>query len=213
MRTIKLSQYAKENAVTYQTVFSWYQKGLLKGVRKLPTGKLVIDVENSQSSTNENNLNVKVALYARTSSSQNKKLLSDQLARLESYAAAKGYTVIKSVKEFGSGLSDTRDGLASILKTVDKYDKIIVEHRDRLSRFGFGWFQLFARGKIEVINESKSDAAEITEDLISIIHCFAAKMYGLRRKKRKLIETIKSETTNECDDTSDDLSVTKENQK
>lgn len=213
MRTIKLSQYAKENAVTYQTVFSWYQKGLLKGVRKLPTGKLVIDVENSQSSTNENNLNVKVALYARTSSSQNKKLLSDQLARLESYAAAKGYTVIKSVKEFGSGLSDTRDGLASILKTVDKYDKIIVEHRDRLSRFGFGWFQLFARGKIEVINESKSDAAEITEDLISIIHCFAAKMYGLRRKKRKLIEAIKSETTNECDDTSDDLSVTKENQK
>lgn len=45
MRTIKLSQYAKENAVTYQTVFSWYKKGLLKGVRKLPTGKLVIDVD------------------------------------------------------------------------------------------------------------------------------------------------------------------------
>lgn len=55
MRTIKLSQYAKENAVTYQTVFSWYRKGLLKGVRKLPTGKLVIDVDEMCCNDDESN--------------------------------------------------------------------------------------------------------------------------------------------------------------
>ena len=118
-------------------------------------------------------------------------MLDEQLKRLETYAASRGYTIIRSVKEFGSGLNDTRKGLGLILKKIDECDKIIVEHRDRLTRFGFNWFQLFTNNKIEVMNETKTSEEEITQDLISIIHSFAAKIYGLRKKQRKIVELIK----------------------
>ncbi|MCI7224812.1 MAG: recombinase family protein [Mollicutes bacterium] len=77
-------------------------------------------------------------LYARTSSSKNKTLLENQVKRLEQYAIAKGYKIKQIVKEYGSGLNDERKLLSKILKD-DNYDKIIVENKDRLTRFGFNW--------------------------------------------------------------------------
>ena len=86
------------------------------------------------------------------------------------------------VKEYGSGLNDERKLLSKILKD-DNYDKIIVENKDRLTRFGFNWIQLLTGNRIEVINESKEKDEDITKDLISIIHCFSARIYGLRRSQ------------------------------
>ena len=114
VRTIKLSQYAKEQGVKYAAVWHWHRKGLISGIRSLPSGKLVIDLPEIDELEKISN-DINVVLYARTNSSQNKKLLEDQLKRLELYAAAKGYKVVRSVKEFGSGLNDKRVGLSSIL--------------------------------------------------------------------------------------------------
>lgn len=55
--------------------------------------------------------------------------------------AAKGYKVKQVIKEFGSGLNDERKQLVKVLKE-NQYDKIIVENKDRLTRFGFNWFQI-----------------------------------------------------------------------
>ena len=77
--------------------------------------------------------------------------------------------------------------MSKILKE-DKYDKIIVEHKDRLTRFGFNYIQLLTGNRIEVINEVKEEDEDITQDLISIIHCFSARIYGLRRSKRLKIK-------------------------
>lgn len=71
----------------------------------------------------------------------------------------------------------------NILKD-NKYDKIIVKHKDRLARFGFNYIQLLTGNKIEVINEAKKEGEDITQDLILIIHCFSARIYGLHRSKR-----------------------------
>jgi len=188
VRTLKLSQYAKEQGVKYAAVWNWYRKGLISGVRSLPSGKLVIDLPDN--TTNSRSDEIRVALYARTNSSQNKKLLDDQLQRLEQYAASRGYKVVRSVKEHGSGLSDTRSGLASIFSNIESYDKIVVEHKDRLTRFGFDWFQLFAKNKIEVINESKIEALEIVDDFVKIIHCFASNADYIQKKKKQLIEIM-----------------------
>lgn len=100
---------------------------------------------------------------------------------------AKGYKIKQIIKEFGSGLNDNRKQLSKILKE-DKYDKIIVEHKDRLTRFGFNYIQLLTGNRIEVINEAKEDDEDITQYLISIIHCFSARIYGLRRSKRLKIK-------------------------
>jgi len=189
VRTLKLSQYAKEQGVKYAAVWNWYRKGLISGVRTLPSGKLVIDLPDS-STANSRSDEIRVVLYARTSSSQNKKCLDDQLRRLEQYAASRGYKVIRSVKELGSGLSDTRPGLTSILSNIELYDKIVVECKDRLARFGFNWFQLFTKNKIEVINELKTETSEVTDDLVEIIHHFASNVDYIQKKKKMLIEIM-----------------------
>lgn len=72
--------------------------------------------------------------------------------------------------------------------------EIIVAHKDRLVRFGFEWFELFCSNhgaKITVINlDSCSPEEEMTKDLLSIVHCFSSRLYGLRKYKKKLVEQI-----------------------
>ena len=190
---MKLSQYAKKIGVGYQTVWNWYKDGLIKNAYQLPSGTIIVPDD-----MDENTEQYGVILYARTSSSQNKKLLDGQVERLTNYAAAKGYKVKQIVKEFGSGLNDERKQLTKILQE-NKYDKIIVEHKDRLTQFGFNWIQLLTGNRIEVINETKEKDEDIVKDLISIIHCFSARIYGLRRSQRFVtkVKQIMEETENE----------------
>lgn len=191
---MKLSQYAKEIGVCYKTAWNLYKANKIPGAYQLQSGTVIVPNNiNKQQQTNKG-----VILYARTSSSQNKKLLENQVERLKDYAFAKGYKIKQVVKEYGSGLNDERKQLSQILKDND-YDKIIVENKDRLTRFGFNWIQLLTGNRIEVINEAKEKDEDITKDLISIIHCFSARIYGLRRsqnlknKIKKDIEDIEKE--------------------
>ena len=190
---MKLSKYAKELGVDYRTAWNWFKSGKIEGAYQTPTGTVIVpDIKNEQSKT------YGVILYARTSSSQNKDLLDNQVKRLEDYAAAKGYKVKQVVKEFESGLNDERKQLTKILQE-NKYDKIIVEHKDRLTRFGFNYIQLLTGDRIEVINESKEKDEDLVKDLISIIHCFSARIYGLRRSQRlkSKIKQVIEDTNNE----------------
>ena len=191
---MKLSQYAKEIGVCYKTAWNLYKANKIPGAYQLQSGTVIVPNNiNEQQQTNKG-----VILYARTSSSQNKKLLENQVERLKDYAFAKGYKIKQIVKEYGSGLNDERKQLSQILKDND-YDKIIVENKDRLTRFGFNWIQLLTGNRIEVINEAKEKDEDIIKDLISIIHCFSARIYGLKRsqnlknKIKKDIEEIEKE--------------------
>ena len=190
---MKLSKYAKELGVDYRTAWNWFKSWKIEGAYQTPTGTVIVpDIKNEQSKT------YGVILYARTSSSQNKDLLDNQVKRLEDYAAAKGYKVKQVVKEFGSGLNDEIKQLTKILQE-NKYDKIIVEHKDRLTRFGFNYIQLLTGDRIEVMNESKEKDEDLVKDLISIIHCFSARIYGLRRSQRlkSKIKQVIEDTNNE----------------
>ena len=175
---MKLSQYAKELGVCYKTAWNLFKQNKINGAYQLESGTVRVPNNIFDNNTQENG----VILYARTSSSKNKTLLENQVKRLEQYAIAKGYKIKQIVKEYGSGLNDERKLLSKILKD-DNYDKIIVENKDRLTRFGFNWIQLLTGNRIEVINESKEKDEDITKDLISIIHCFSARIYGLRRSQ------------------------------
>ena len=193
---MKLSKYAKELGVDYRTAWNWFKAGKIDGAYQTPTGTVIVpdNIKNKQSEM------YGVILYARTSSSQNKDLLDNQVKRLEDYAAAKGYKVKQVVKEFGSGLNDERKQLTKILQE-NKYDKIIVEHKDRLTRFGFNYIQLLTGDRIEVMNESKEKDEDLVKDLISIIHCFSARIYGLRRSQilKSKIKQVIEDTNNETE--------------
>ena len=190
---MRLSEYAKANGVKYKTAWAWWKKGQIKG-KQLPSGTIVVDV--AQKTDNE----AKACIYARVSSAENKDNLERQASRLTEYAYARGYKVYKVVKEVGSGLNDNRKKLAKVL-TDNNYNILIVEHKDRLARFGTNYMKLLleAQGKkLEIVNEAENRKDELMSDLIAIITSFCARLYGMRRSKRKtekIIQELQSDAT------------------
>ncbi len=176
----KLSDYAKENSVTYRTAWNRFKAGKIRGAF-MEDGHVKIPVSNFDKELTN------VVLYARVSNNDRKDSLNDQLKRLENFAINNGYKIVKSVKEVGSGMNDNRTQLTNILKT-DSWDLIIVENKDRLTRFGFNYIKLLLNKQnkdILVINQQESEKHEILTDLISIIYSFSARIYGLRKKKNR----------------------------
>ncbi len=182
----KISTYAKENELTYMAVWRMVKKDLLPH-EFLPSGSIRI-IDDMQETNNC------VALYARVSSSENKNNLDKQLGRLESFAIAKGWTIKHSVKEIGSGLNDKRKKLEKLLTYTD-YDILLVEHKDRFARFGTNYVSLLlsqTKRKLFIINEKEENSHEdLMQDFVSIITSFTARLYGLRRSKRKTEKMIK----------------------
>jgi len=184
---IKLSEYAKVNCMEYRTAYEHWLKGIVKG-KQLVTGTILVFAEDED--IEEGNL---VATYARVSSSENKNNLERQSERLVSYANAKGYCVVKSIKEIGSGLNDERKGLYKLLDD-ESIKIIIVEHKDRFSRFGINYIKLLLEKqgrKLVIINEAATDEEDLMQDFVSIITSFTARLYGKRRSKRKTEKIIK----------------------
>jgi predicted site-specific integrase-resolvase len=189
---MKLSEYAKKTGISYQTAWRMWKRGQLNAYQ-LPTGTVVVKIEDEPTS-----VDLIACIYARVSSAENKKNLEAQAQRLTNYAIARGYRIYKVVKEVGSGLNDNRKQLAKIL-VDDNYNILIVEHKDRLARFGTNYLSLLLEKtgkKLEIVNLADNSKDELMQDLIAIITSFCARLYGLRRSKRKT-EKIIEELTNE----------------
>lgn len=188
---MKLSEYAKQNSVTYRTAWNWYKAGKIPNARQLQTGTVVID------DTPNINMDEYTVIYCRVSSAENKSNLDSQADRLTQFCMAKGWTINQIVKECASGLNDQRPKLTKIL-TDRKATRIVVEHKDRLTRFGFNYIKvLYPECDIVVVNECE-DNQDLMEDFISVITSFCARIYGKRRTQRKTEAIIK--TLNEDDE-------------
>lgn len=162
-----------------------------------PDGKHIRIIEDE-----DKKLTDAVGIYARVSSSENNGNLERQKERLENYCAARGYKILRTVTEIGSGLNDKRPKLENLL-TDESIKLIVVEHSDRLARFGLNYIQklLELQGrKIEVINEQSNDRDDLMQDFVSIITSFCARLYGMRRNKRRTEQIIQElERQNETD--------------
>ena len=183
---MKLSQWAKKNSLTYRRAWELFKQGKIPNARKIISGSVVVDDEAPK-------CEMKIAVYARVSSSENRDNLERQAERLVSYCNANGWKVEKVIKEVGSGLNDNRKQLEKLL--MDKsITMIVVEHSDRFSRFGMNYIQklLECQGrKIEIVNKKISDRDDLMQDFVSIITSFTARLYGQRRTKRKTEQLIK----------------------
>lgn len=190
---IKVSEYAERMSLHIRTVYRYYHSGKIQGYQDDVTGTIFI--LNPFKKGAESNLNNAVVLYARVSSSENKDNLEKQLDRLRLYANAKGYRVVKEIKEIGSGLNDKRAKLNNLLENdLDTFSILLVEHKDRLTRFGFNYIDILLKThnkEIEVINLVDSDREDLVQDFISVITSFCARVYGQRRSKRKTEALIK----------------------
>jgi predicted site-specific integrase-resolvase len=184
---MKLADYAKQMGVRYETAWRWYRDGKIQGRR---VGAHTIIITEGQASPEETQP-ARVAIYARVSSHEHQANLDRQAERLVSYCADKGYQVSRVIKEIASGVNDSRPKLLALLED-QAITLIVVEHRDRLTRFGFRYLDTLLQGQgraLEVINQAENETEELMADLTAILYCFTARLYGQRRAKRTT-ETI-----------------------
>ena len=185
---MKLSKWAKKMGISYRRAWQMFKDGQIPEAKQLPTGTIVVLEEEKDALPKDT-----VAIYARVSSHENKDNLERQLERLKEYAMARGWKIIYVVKEIGSGVNDARPKLIGLLKKKN-YSILLVEHKDRLTRFGFNYLKLLTenQGKtIEVVNSAEEEKEDIVQDFVSVIYSFAAKLYGLKRAKRKTEKIVK----------------------
>jgi putative resolvase len=178
---MKLSDYAKQQGVRYETAWRWFRDGKIKGHR-IGAHTILVDEEKPTLLPKP-----KVAVYARVSSAENKVNLESQAERLVAYCTAKGYQVAKVVKEVGSGVNDGRPKFLALLED-QSIGLIVVEHKDRATRFGFRYLEtlLKAQGRtLEVVNQTENSTEDLLADLTAIIYSFCVRLYGQRRAKRK----------------------------
>jgi len=176
---MRLSVYAKKTGVTYKTAFRWWKAGKLDAYQ-MDTGTIIV----REPATSAEQL--QVALYARVSSADQKEDLERQMQRLKDYAASKGYQVTKMVSELASGLNDRRPKLMKLL-TDASVGIVVIEHRDRLTRFGFNYIEQLMQmqgRRLEVIFPSDTDN-DLVDDFIAVITSMASRIYGRRTSKRR----------------------------
>jgi predicted site-specific integrase-resolvase len=180
---MKLSVWAQKQGIHYQTAWRMAKSGRLR-THRLPTGGFIVDefVEGEG-----------VALYARVSSADQRADLDAQVGRLAAYAAKEQLTVVKIVTEVGSGLNGSRRKLKKLLRDP-VVQTIVVEHRDRLMRFGSEYLESVLQAgnrRLLVVNpeEIKDD---LVQDMIAVLTSLCARLYGRRSAKNRAQRAVES---------------------
>ena len=188
----KLTEAAKLLSVNPWTLRRWVYSGKAPSI-KSETGRVYIPGSwlSEQLGEEPASTDIRCALYARESSSENKAAMESQVDGLTRYAQAKGYQIVSVTKEFASGLNDNRKKFHALLQKRD-FDVLLVKNKDHLTRFGFRWFEALSPFRIEVINLAENSTNDLMEDLIAILTSFASGLYGQRRGRQKTDAAIKA---------------------
>ena len=180
---MKLKKWAQQQGIAYVTAWRWFRDGKLP-VRSYKTATGMILVEEQQGNTSSSA--VETVVYARVSSYPKKDDLQRQAERCYEFCIKNGWPIRQVVKEVASGMNDHRPKLMKLL--ASRPGRIVVEHKDRLTRFGFGYFeQLLPMIGCEliVLNRDVEEPTDLMKDLVSVITSFCCRLYGLRRGHNK----------------------------
>ena len=147
----------------------------------------------------DNNITIKqkkLICYCRVSSQKQKEDLERQINVMK-----EKYPNHLIISDIGSGLNFKRKGLLDIINMAIKNEinEVVIAYKDRLARFGYDLIEIILKehsnANIIILNktEEKTTEQELTEDIISIMNVYVAKINGLRKYKTQLTKTIKEE--------------------
>lgn len=178
---------------TTQTLQRWDRLGLLKAQRT-PTNRRYYTHDQYLQVIGQKAKDQKIVAYCRVSSAAQKNDLASQKTAVEQFCIAAGKPIGLWLQDIGSGLNYRRQNFVALMEMVERGEvsEIVIAHKDRLVRFGYEWFEKFCRDHgtaLTVMNaETLSPEEEMTQDWLSIIHCFSSRLYGLRKYKKKIAQ-------------------------
>ena len=190
---MKANEVLKILKVARPTLTKYVKDGRLK-VTLLSNGFYDYD-EDSVFSLAKISTNRKCVVYARVSTQKQKKDLENQISVITEYANKNGYQVDKVYSDIASGLNYDRKSFKEMINEIieRRIKCVFIKDKDSLTRVSFEmWKQLFKNFNCEliVINETQNneyEEKEIFADIISLVHCFAKRMYSQRRKKKMIL--------------------------
>ena len=132
-----------------------------------------------------------VVVYARVSSHDQRSDLDRQVARLTAWATEHGLEVRQAVCEVGSGLNGKRPKLRRVLSDPDAR-VLVVEHRDRLARFGVEHLEaaLSAQGRRIVVADPGERTDDLVRDMIEVLTSMCARLYGRRGARNRAMRAL-----------------------
>jgi len=197
-KLITIREAAETLSVSTKTLRRWDDTGVLLAIKTNGGHRRYLqdDIDKFTKTyvpKNDNGNKEVVATYSRVSSHKQKQKgdLDRQSIRLSEYCAKKKMFVEYIIKDVGSGLNDTRNGLNKLINLVidKKINKVIIEHKDRLTRFQYNLIEKFFNSYgVEIIHVEKNDVSEeedLATDIVSLMASFSGKLYGKRSAKRR----------------------------
>jgi predicted site-specific integrase-resolvase len=140
----------------------------------------------------------RIVAYCRVSSAAQRPDLANQRRVLEQFTGVRGLAGVEFVEEVGGGLDFGRKRFLALMDAVGRGELaiLVLAHPDRLRRFGYEWFTHYAAlhgCELLVLNqEHLSPEQEMVRDLMTIVHCFSSRGYGLRNDRRQLHVALES---------------------
>ena len=193
----KPKDFANLLGVSVKTLQRWDRDGILKANRTLTDRRYYTYNQYLQFKGIISDTDCRqTVIYARVSTRNQKDDLQNQVTFLRQFCNARGMIVDQCIEDYGSGLNYNRKKWNDLLDEVmeQKIKTIVITHKDRFVRFGYDWFEKFCmkfNTSITVVNnEDLSPQEELVQDIVSILHVFSCRLYGLRKYK-KLIEEDK----------------------
>lgn len=189
---LKPKDFAEKIGVTVKTLQNWDNDGTLKAQRTPTNRRYYAEQQYLEYIGQGKSSQRKVVAYARVSNAGQKDDLANQVEFLRNYANGKGIILDEVITDIGSGLNYKRKKWNQLLDSImsNEIDTVYITYKDRFIRFGYDWFEKLAHKfntQIVVLNNPDlSPTEELTEDLVSIIHVFSCRIYGLRKYKKKI---------------------------
>lgn len=183
---MKLADWARKNGIDYKTAYRMFRAGTLP-VRseQFATGTIVVHLDEP--------VTRRVVLYGRVSSHDQKADLARQMERLRAFCSSRGWIVAGEVVDLASGLNGKRTGLSRLLSDRTATD-IVVEHRDRLARFGFEMVEAALAAsdrRLHVVNDTEFKD-DLVRDFVEVVTSMCARIYGRRAAKNRAKRAVEA---------------------
>lgn len=201
MNTYNIADFSRMVGVTVKTLQRWDRNGTLVPTRT-PTGRRVYTGAHLAQATGLKTKIVsrKVVAYVRVSSQAQKADLDNQSKTLADFALQSDIKVDDWISEIGGGLNFQRKKFLSIIDEIvaGRVSTLVIAHKDRLARFGFELIEHLCKTHdcrlVVMDNESLSPEQEMIQDMLAVVHCFSARLYGLRNYRKALRKALENDT-------------------
>lgn len=199
MSTYNAAEFAKLLGVTVKTLQRWDREGRLVPLRSPGNRRIYTDDHLKQilGSKQEKKGQPRLKIgYCRVSSHNQRPDLVNQRRVLVEFCEGKELVIDEWIEEVGGGLNLRRPKFLALLERIlrGEIEVLVIAHKDRLARFGFDLIEYLCQRSgcdIVVLNsEQLSPQEEMVQDLLTIVHTFSARLYGLRTYKKTLQEAL-----------------------